>query len=146
MAMADYYSCDVCEVTRGGPVGDTTPKEGPVSAVSLSPSDALRTAAEKAADYLDELGDNLLRNDADMRLDPCEDPTDVAEALRLALSRPPVRVSREDVARVIDECMSVEREDFEDDDGQTVRVNILSGADEAASAIIALFGQEGETR
>lgn len=39
-----------------------------------------------AAVYLDTLGDNLLRNDADMLLDECRDPKDVAAGLRQALS------------------------------------------------------------
>ena len=38
-----------------------------------------------AAVYLDALGENLLRNDADMMLDECRDPKDVAEGIRQAL-------------------------------------------------------------
>lgn len=43
-------------------------------------------AIKAAAVYLDTLGDNLLRNDADMLLDECRDPKDVAAGLRQALS------------------------------------------------------------
>ena len=45
----------------------------------------LRDALEIAAVYLDDLGDNLLRNDADMMLDDCRDPKAVAADLRTAL-------------------------------------------------------------
>lgn len=38
----------------------------------------------QTADYLDALADNMLRNNADMRLDECEDPKDVAARLRAA--------------------------------------------------------------
>lgn len=38
-------------------------------------------ALAEAAAYLNALGDNLLRNDADMLLDECEDPKDVATRL-----------------------------------------------------------------
>jgi len=43
-----------------------------------------REALEEGAKYLDALGDNLLRNDADMLLDDCEDPKEIAARLRLA--------------------------------------------------------------
>lgn len=39
-------------------------------------------ALGKTANYLDELQDNMLRNDADTRIDPCEAPEGVAEDLR----------------------------------------------------------------
>lgn len=42
---------------------------------------------EPAAKYLNDLGDNLLRNDVDMLLDDCEDPKDVAERLSAFLTR-----------------------------------------------------------
>lgn len=41
----------------------------------------LKAALAEAAAYLNALGDNLLRNDADMLLDECEDPKDVAARL-----------------------------------------------------------------
>jgi len=45
----------------------------------------MEKALRAAAVYLDALGDNLLRNDADMQLDECRDPKDVAEGIRQAL-------------------------------------------------------------
>jgi len=61
----------------------------------------VREAIDRAARYLDQLGDNLLRNDADMMLDDCEDPKDVAEQLRsaLALLPPPLE---EDAGRGVE--------------------------------------------
>lgn len=49
----------------------------------------MEKALRAAAVYLDALGDNLLRNDADMQLDECRDPKDVAEGIRQALGASP---------------------------------------------------------
>jgi len=55
-----------------------------------------REALEEGAKYLDALGDNLLRNDADMLLDDCEDPKEIAARLRLAAlsEKPDLEVSQ----------------------------------------------------
>lgn len=45
----------------------------------------LRASLLEAVGYLNALGDNLLRNDADMMLDDCEDPKDVAARLSSSL-------------------------------------------------------------
>lgn len=45
----------------------------------------LRGTLEIAAVYLDDLGDNLLRDDADMMLENCRDPKAVAADIRTAL-------------------------------------------------------------
>jgi len=47
----------------------------------------LRTAALHAAEYLEELEANMLRNDADMMMDPSNAPTVEAEKLRSALAQ-----------------------------------------------------------
>lgn len=46
----------------------------------------LREAIEYAANYLDDIEANMLRNDADMMMDRSEAPTSVAEKLRAVLS------------------------------------------------------------
>lgn len=46
----------------------------------------LADAVRRCAGYLDALADNMLKNDADMLLDECRDPKDVAAELRAALA------------------------------------------------------------
>jgi|GEM_PF-6009915 len=46
----------------------------------------LADAVRRCAEYLDALADNMLKNDADMLLDECRDPKDVANELRAALA------------------------------------------------------------
>lgn len=56
--------------------------------------------------------------------------------------------SREELWRIIDECVSVERAD-ETHDGQMLQVNIIHGSEDAADAIIARLAEiavGGETR
>jgi hypothetical protein len=45
----------------------------------------LRGLLERAETYLRDLSDNLMRNDADMRLDPCRDPEGLADEIQIAL-------------------------------------------------------------
>lgn len=48
---------------------------------------ALREVVEKAAAYIEALGDNIERNDVDMHLDAVERPASFAQTLRAALPR-----------------------------------------------------------